>query len=189
MHCRGKDADCVAALSSDARIPDICSAPHPSRALSPTQNLLRVCGCGKAEVLSPRLFLHEKTRCKHASRFLWRRHPDLNWGMRVLHTSALPAQFFSAADCVAALSSYALIPDVCSAPHPSRALSPTQNLLRFCGCGKAEVLSPRLFLHEKTRCKHASRFLWRRHPDLNWGIKVLQTSALPLGYVAITLAG
>ena len=25
---------------------------------------------------------------------------------------------------------------------------------------------------------------WRRHPDLNWGIKVLQTSALPLGYVA-----
>ena len=93
------------------------------------------------------------------------------------------------ADCVAALSSDALIPDVCSAPHPSRALSPTQNLLRFCGCGKAEVLSPRLFLHEKTRCKHASRFLWRRHPDLNWGIKVLQTSALPLGYVAITLAG
>ncbi len=26
--------------------------------------------------------------------------------------------------------------------------------------------------------------LWRRHPDLNRGIKVLQTSALPLGYVA-----
>ena len=25
---------------------------------------------------------------------------------------------------------------------------------------------------------------WRRHPDLNWGIEVLQTSALPLGYVA-----
>ena len=108
----------------------------------------------------------------------------MNWGIKVLQTSALPAQFFSAADCVAALSSDALIPDVCSAPHPSRALSPTQNLLRFCGCGKAEVLSPRLFLHEKTRCKHASRFLWRRHPDLNWGIKVLQTSALPLGYVA-----
>ena len=28
------------------------------------------------------------------------------------------------------------------------------------------------------------RFSWRCHPDLNWGIKVLQTSALPLGYVA-----
>ena len=23
---------------------------------------------------------------------------------------------------------------------------------------------------------------WRYHPDLNWGIEVLQTSALPLGY-------
>ena len=28
-------------------------------------------------------------------------------------------------------------------------------------------------------------FLWRRHPDLNRGIRVLQTLALPLGYVAI----
>ena len=27
-------------------------------------------------------------------------------------------------------------------------------------------------------------FPQRRHPDLNWGIKVLQTSALPLGYGA-----
>jgi hypothetical protein len=26
---------------------------------------------------------------------------------------------------------------------------------------------------------------WRRHPDSNWGIKVLQTSALPLGYAAV----
>ncbi|MDI3534722.1 MAG: hypothetical protein PWQ82_1087 [Thermosediminibacterales bacterium] len=26
---------------------------------------------------------------------------------------------------------------------------------------------------------------WRRHPDLNRGIKVLQTSALPLGYAAM----
>ena len=25
---------------------------------------------------------------------------------------------------------------------------------------------------------------WRRHPDLNWGIRVLQTHALPLGYGA-----
>ena len=28
-------------------------------------------------------------------------------------------------------------------------------------------------------------FSWRRHPDLNRGIKVLQTLALPLGYSAI----
>ena len=27
---------------------------------------------------------------------------------------------------------------------------------------------------------------WRRHPDLNWGMEVLQTSALPLGYAAIS---
>ena len=25
---------------------------------------------------------------------------------------------------------------------------------------------------------------WRRHPESNWGIGVLQTPALPLGYVA-----
>ena len=28
-------------------------------------------------------------------------------------------------------------------------------------------------------------FIWRRHPDLNWGIRVLQTRALPLGYGAV----
>ena len=27
---------------------------------------------------------------------------------------------------------------------------------------------------------------WRRHPDLNRGMEVLQTSALPLGYAAIS---
>ena len=30
----------------------------------------------------------------------------------------------------------------------------------------------------------ATRRNWRRHPDSNWGIEVLQTSALPLGYAA-----
>ena len=29
---------------------------------------------------------------------------------------------------------------------------------------------------------------WRRHPDLNRGIKVLQTLALPLGYSALLFA-
>ena len=28
-------------------------------------------------------------------------------------------------------------------------------------------------------------FTWRYHPDLNWGITVLQTVALPLGYGTI----
>lgn len=30
-------------------------------------------------------------------------------------------------------------------------------------------------------------FSTRRHPDLNWGIKDLQSSALPLGYAATPL--
>ena len=30
---------------------------------------------------------------------------------------------------------------------------------------------------------------WRHHPDLNRGVKVLQTSALPLGYGAIIEIG
>ena len=25
-------------------------------------------------------------------------------------------------------------------------------------------------------------FVWRYHPDLNWGVELLQSSALPLGY-------
>ena len=33
----------------------------------------------------------------------------------------------------------------------------------------------------KTDCIYFDRFFWRRHPDLNWGIKLLQSSALPLG--------
>ncbi len=29
--------------------------------------------------------------------------------------------------------------------------------------------------------------IWRRYPESNWGIKVLQTSALPLGYSAVSI--
>ena len=36
----------------------------------------------------------------------------------------------------------------------------------------------------KTRRTKRLAAVWRHHPDLNWGIKVLQTSALPLGYGA-----
>ena len=31
--------------------------------------------------------------------------------------------------------------------------------------------------------------IWRRHPDSNWGVEVLQTSALPLGYAAKEWSG
>ena len=32
-------------------------------------------------------------------------------------------------------------------------------------------------------------FDWRHHPDLNWGVKLLQSFALPLGHGAIFGAG
>ncbi len=37
---------------------------------------------------------------------------------------------------------------------------------------------------EHERFEYEGCFLWRRHPESNWGMKVLQTSALPLGYGA-----
>ena len=41
-------------------------------------------------------------------------------------------------------------------------------------------------LHTKKpgHCPSFDFIFWRRHPESNWGIEVLQTSALPLGYVA-----
>ena len=43
----------------------------------------------------------------------------------------------------------------------------------------------RLMFFESLRA-FAQRLFWRRHPDLNRGIKVLQTLALPLGYSAFS---
>ena len=43
----------------------------------------------------------------------------------------------------------------------------------------------RRVLEYKKPQRLASLGLWRHHPESNWGIKVLQTSALPLGYGAI----
>ena len=40
-------------------------------------------------------------------------------------------------------------------------------------------------LHVNTTAKNAFISYWRHHPESNRGIKVLQTSALPLGYGAI----
>ena len=39
------------------------------------------------------------------------------------------------------------------------------------------------------RCLQTLCFLWRRHPDSNRGIAVLQTAALPLGYAAKNWSG
>ena len=45
--------------------------------------------------------------------------------------------------------------------------------------------TPRYEVERKNRGRAAARpLVWRRHPDLNWGIRILQTLALPLGYGA-----
>ncbi len=53
----------------------------------------------------------------------------------------------------------------------------------------ASRLSISSILHyvSKTKTAHyrVPFSFWRRHPESNWGIKVLQTSALPLGYGAL----
>ena len=41
---------------------------------------------------------------------------------------------------------------------------------------------------EKTTLRKGVVFLWRRHPDLNWGMKLLQSFALPLGHGAVSYA-
>ena len=109
-----------------------------------------------------------------------------------MQTSALLLLAFCAIDCVAARSSDTRVP-VCTLRSSSLTRLVTD--AKFCA-GKDDVVrqmrgTERLFqviydiakknyeIHKVSR-----NFLWRRHPDLNWGIKVLQTSALPLGYVA-----
>ena len=39
-------------------------------------------------------------------------------------------------------------------------------------------------MYKTKACSYEQAF-WRRHPDLNWGIKLLQSSAFPLGYGAV----
>ncbi len=51
--------------------------------------------------------------------------------------------------------------------------------------GEANIICPKGQTSLKKRLVETSRFFWRRHPDSDWGIKVLQTSALPLGYGAV----
>ena len=56
-------------------------------------------------------------------------------------------------------------------------------------CAPCEAPSPRLFRGGRGRKRpplHAKRrpIFWRRHPDLNRGVRALQALALPLGYSA-----
>ena len=43
----------------------------------------------------------------------------------------------------------------------------------------------RISLKKESKSFDLLSFFWRRHPDLNRGIRVLQTRALPLGYGAV----
>ncbi len=49
--------------------------------------------------------------------------------------------------------------------------------------GQGKGFSPATIATKKDDCQ-SNRLIWRRHPDSNRGVKVLQTSALPLGYGA-----
>ena len=115
----------------------------------------------------------------------------MNWGTGVLQTSALLLLVFCAIDCVAARSSDTRVP---VSTLRSSSLTRLVTDAKFCA-GKDDVVrqmrgTERLFQVIYDIAKKITRyikylvFFWRRHPDLNWGIKVLQTSALPLGYVA-----
>ena len=53
------------------------------------------------------------------------------------------------------------------------------------GIKKRPFSTKKRLKNEKNAQKTGRFFFWRHHPDLNRGIKVLQTSALPLGYGAV----
>ena len=50
---------------------------------------------------------------------------------------------------------------------------------------RASMIYQACGLDKKIPKADAFGIFWRRHPDLNWGIEVLQTFALPLGYDAV----
>ena len=54
-------------------------------------------------------------------------------------------------------------------------------------CSRFLQLGARARPQKKRDAATASLNKWRCHPDLNWGIKVLQTFALPLGYGTILI--
>ena len=64
--------------------------------------------------------------------------------------------------------------------HPS-----TDSLVRRTGIEPVRPFGSADFKSAASACSATLAYVWRWHPDLNWGIEVLQTSALPLGYAAI----
>ena len=55
------------------------------------------------------------------------------------------------------------------------------------GLEPIRTFGPRDFKSLASAYSATSAYLWRHHPESNWGIKVLQTSALPLGYGALNM--
>jgi hypothetical protein len=102
--------------------------------------------------------------CPGLNFIFWRRHPESNWGIKVLQTSALPLGY------VAKIME-----------RKARLELATPTLARWCS-------TTELFPHF-IKILYSIVIFWRRHPESNWGIEVLQTSALPLGYVAKIWSG
>ena len=74
---------------------------------------------------------------------------------------------------------------MCSASRAKRTSLPKETSRTKCASrsAQAEHIVP------KTKALLTKCFcFWRRHPDLNRGIEVLQTFALPLGHVALCLS-
>ena len=61
------------------------------------------------------------------------------------------------------------------------------SLQAFKSLASAYSTTAAYFVKMKELCTFVQSSFWRRHPDLNRGIKVLQTLALPLGYSATFL--
>ena len=84
----------------------------------------------------------------------------------------------------------------CYAPHNDVARFTRNDVMFAVKCGEATYHKakpsslvkrhhlPKANIIEKS-IDNVDAFFWRRHPDLNWGIRVLQTRALPLGYDAV----
>ena len=70
---------------------------------------------------------------------------------------------------------------------PLAGLEPARMLLRGILSPLRLPIPPQRRYEIKNLCTlQSAEVFWRRHPDLNRGIKVLQTLALPLGYSAVS---
>ena len=79
------------------------------------------------------------------------------------------------------------MPDKTGAPHSGAALLRRTSVLPQAkpwrrGNSLAPSISNSPGIQKKKHLQSRCFFFWRCHPDLNWGVELLQSSALPLGY-------